>query len=120
MFSAIRTILTAILTTYTSRLPEKLSSDFMFFREVKLDEEKALQGFLGLMGQTFELEIYCREYSSLTTYFASVRAAIKALEQTTHTYFIQSVEIDPSSPDLWEGEIGFNRKIITFTVFYQV
>lgn len=112
-------LLEAILTTYTERVPKGTLSNYIFFSSNILEESKALDGYSGLMDQDFTIELFCRDYSSLKTYFASIRNMLKSIEQTTQTYFIQNVEINSSCPESWDEDIGMNRKILSVTLSYQ-
>jgi hypothetical protein len=120
MDEAIYTLLKAIIPeTYPVQAPKGQAMPYCIYTSSRLGEKKAFSGHLGLMEQTFEVDIITSSVKSTNEKFILVRNAIKAIEQTTVTKFIQEVNIDENAPMLYETEINGYRKILTFTISYQ-
>jgi hypothetical protein len=114
------TLLSAILPTYSGYIPDSVLSNYILYQSDRLSEAKALEGYRGLIDQTFTIDLMCKTMANLNLYYAQIRAMLKAIERTTQTYFIQTVDFDESCPELWEAEVRMNRKIITVTISYQI
>jgi hypothetical protein len=120
MEDQIKTIISAILTTFPYQANKGQKMPYAILKSDKISECKTLSGFTGLYDQSFEVEIIDSTVKSATAYFNLIRTAIKAIERTTQTRFIQSVSIDENAPMLVEPEINGFRKILSFTISYQI
>jgi hypothetical protein len=120
MDEAIYTLLKAIIPeTYPVQAPKGQAMPYCIYTSERLKEHRSLSQYLGYMEQTFEVDIITSSVKSTNEKFILVRNALKAIEQTTVTKYIQAVSIDENAPMLYESEINGYRKILTFTLIYQ-
>lgn len=113
-------LLAAIIKTFPIQAEEGCSMPYAIYSSGRLKEYKSLSTFTGLYDQSFEVDIIAATAKSVTTYFNTIRTAVKALEGTTDTYYIQEVVVEENAPMLSEPDIQGYRKILSFAISYQI
>jgi len=116
-------LLSSILPTFSGYVPKAEASvpaSFIVYLNSSIEEEKALDGYTGLIDQTFEINLYCRNRADLIEYFTQIRQVLKAIEMTIQTHFIQEVDFDSGASETWDDDIKMNIKNISVTISYQI
>jgi hypothetical protein len=82
-------------------------------------EYDALDGWTGLHRDSYELNMLESTNELADSLADSVITKLKAMQGATHgSAYIQDMQIDENSPELYEEQINLYRKIINITVIY--
>lgn len=93
---------------------------FVFYVQIKSEEETALDGLTGLLSAAFEINCVSRSYGELAALADRVRSALQALEGTTlEELSIQRAAVRQASPDLMEHEVPLFRRMYILELDYQ-
>lgn len=98
---------------------------FCFYEQISDDEEEALDGLTGLQHTGFRLHVVSDGIMSLSTLCARIMAAIRwmagSVFQRTESarIYVEYVTTKQTSPDLYESDVGFYRRIYEVDIFYQ-
>lgn len=102
---------------------------FAFYASNTDDEEQALDGGTGLMRYTATLHLVSSSFRGLQLLCARVRMAILDMRGVTYTtesgevpggqILVEDTAMTQSSPDLYETEVGYYRRMYTVRIDYQ-
>lgn len=115
---------------------------FCFYEQITDDEEEALDGLTGLQHTGFRLHVVTGGFWELSTLCTKIMAAIRGLTghvnpRTDNTVagiavsgravadtddtgtYVEYVTAKQTSPDLYESDVGFYRRIYEVDFFYQ-
>lgn len=101
---------------------------FAFYVSDTDDEEQALDGGTGLKRYTATLHLVGETYLSLQTLCARTKVAIRAMRGATYEtpedapsarILVEDTGMSQSSPDLFEAEVGYYRRMYTVRLDYQ-
>jgi len=131
LVSALESI--SVLTGRVNALQPKkdVRPPFAFYISNTDDEEDALDGRTGLQRYTGTVHVVAGSFRGLQLLSARVRLAVQELSgQTCETpetetedprgsILIESAKMTQSSPDLYETEVGYYRRMYTVQIDYQ-
>lgn len=99
---------------------------FCFFIQDTENEEEALDGQTGLQHAGFKLHVVTEEYIPLGSLCEQIKAVLLALQGRLWTreadgaqLLIERVRVVKTSPDLYETEVGWYRRIYDVDFDYQ-
>jgi len=98
---------------------------FCFYEQITDDEEDALDGPTGMQHTGFRLHIVSGGLLSLSAQCAKILAAIRRMAGSSFqneedgSIFVEYVTAKQTSPDLYESDVGFYRRIYEVDFFYQ-
>lgn len=104
---------------------------FAFYVSDTDDEDQALDGGTGLQRYTATLHLVEASFRGLQLLCAWTRAAIVAMKHGTYstpeyddgaprgTILVEDTGMTQSSPDLYEAEVGYYRRMYTVRIDYQ-
>lgn len=105
---------------------------FAFYVSDTDDEDQALDGGTGLMRYTGTLHLVESSFRGLQLLCAWARAAILAMKRGTYStpesddgaprgrILVEDAGMTQSSPDLYEAEVGYYRRMYTIRIDYQI
>lgn len=106
---------------------------FAFYASNTDDEEQALDGGTGLMRYTATLHLVSSSFRGLQLLCARARMAILAMRGGTFStsenddnavlrgrILVEDAIMTQSSPDLYETEVGYYRRMYTARIDYQI
>lgn len=93
---------------------------FVFYLQLKENEETALDGLTGLLSASFEINCVARSYAELKTLAERVRRALQSLQSAEpEGLSIQRAAVRQVSPDLREREVRLFRRMYVLELDYQ-
>lgn len=98
---------------------------FCFYEQITDDEEDALDGLSGLQNTGFRLHIVSGGLLCLSPLCAKILAAIRRMAGSSYqnekggSIYVEYVTAKQTSPDLYESDVGFYRRIYEVDFFYQ-
>ena len=105
---------------------------FAFYVSSTDDEEQALDGGTGLMRYTATVHLVSGSFRGLQLLCAWARSAILAMQGATYStpadepddvlrgrILVEDTGMQQSSPDLYEAEVGYYRRMYTVRIDYQ-
>ena len=105
---------------------------FAFYASDTDDEEQALDGGTGLLRYTATLHLVESSFRGLQLLCAWARAAILAMRGGTYStpenepddvprgsILVEDASLTQSSPDLYEAEVGYYRRMYSVRIDYQ-
>lgn len=99
---------------------KKASPPFVFYLQRAEDEEEALDGPVGLLSASFEINCVARTYAGLVALAGDVRPALQALQGAAHGgLLIERAQVRQASPDLKEMEVNLYRRMYVLQLNYQ-
>jgi len=101
--------------------PEKTPTPYLIYVSSEGRNEKYLEGYGKNIIKEVEINIIESRYSTLKSLAKLVKTQIENLEQTnlTTNIFIEEINFDNFSPDLYEREVHLYRKVIPITIFLK-
>ena len=94
---------------------------FVFYWQIRDDEEIALDGPTGLMEAQFAVHVVAATYGELVTLCRSCSAALRGLMGEGYPpLLIGFADVAAASPDLKDQEVNYYRRALNLTVNYQV
>lgn len=80
---------------------------------------EALDGYMDLNQKSFELNVVHTSYKNMKSLAELVISKLKGMQGCTISgTLIQKLSIDENSPELYESEVNFFRKIINIKIIY--
>ena len=105
---------------------------FAFYVSSTDDEEQALDGGTGLMRYTATVHLVSGSFRGLQLLCAWARSAVLAMQGATYStpadeldsvlrgrILVEDTNMTQSSPDLYESEVGYYRRMYTVRIDYQ-
>ena len=98
---------------------------FCFYEQITDDEEEALDGLTGLQHTGFRLHVVSGGLLSLSALCAKILAVIRGMAGSVFqngegsSIYVEYVTAKQTSPDLYESDVGFYRRIYEVDFFYQ-
>lgn len=102
---------------------------FAFYVSDTDDEDQALDGGTGLMRYTATLHLVGNSFRGLQLLCAKAKTNVLAMRGATYTtesgsipggqILVEDVAMTQSSPDLYETEVGYYRRMYTVRIDYQ-
>lgn len=105
---------------------------FAFYVSNTDDEEQALDGGTGLQSYSATLHLVSGSFRGLQLLCAWAKAAIRGMRGATYsttenepdtvlqgTILVENANMTQSSPDLYEAEVGYYRRMCTVRIDYQ-
>ncbi len=105
---------------------------FAFYVSSTDDEEQALDGGTGLMRYTATVHLVSGSFRGLQLLCAWARSAVLAMRGSTYStpadepddvlrgrILVEDTEMQQSSPDLYEAEVGYYRRMYNVRIDYQ-
>lgn len=102
---------------------------YAFYTSDTDDEEQALDGGTGLMRYTATLHLVSSSFRGLQLLCAKAKTAVMAMRRDTYTtendsipggqILVEDVGMTQSSPDLYETEVGYYRRMYSVRIDYQ-
>lgn len=105
---------------------------YAFYASDADDEEQALDGGTGLMRYTATLHLVESSFRGLQLLCAWARSAVLAMRGATYStpadepddiirgrILVEDTGMQQSSPDLYEAEVGYYRRMYTVRIDYQ-
>ena len=105
---------------------------FAFYVSSTDDEDQALDGGTGLQRYTATLHLVAGSFRGLQVLCAFVKAAIRAMRGVTYStpqnepddvprgsILVEDANLTQSSPDLYEAEVGYYRRMYNVRIDYQ-
>ena len=105
---------------------------FAFYVSDTDEEEQALDGGTGLMRYTATLHLVSETYLGLQLLCARAKAAILGMRKSTYSaptvdgvdaldgrIFVEDAHMTQSSPDLYETEVGYYRRMCSVRIDFQ-
>lgn len=106
---------------YPTNAPEGAASPYLVYARINTEKIKALDGFTGRQTLSYMFSIMAIKYSDMVSVRKKVEdlligMAKKQIGNTTKIY-IEDVDIN-NITEQYEFELGVNRGIIDFTIYY--
>lgn len=113
--------------------PKKgIKPPFAFYVSDTDDEEQALDGGTGLMRYTATVHLVSGSFRGLQLLCAWARSAVLAMRRGTYStpenddgaprgrILVEDAGMTQSSPDLYEAEVGYYRRMYAIRIDYQI
>ena len=109
-----------ILPLYPLDAKPSNTDDYGIYSTVTDDEEKTLSGYIGLITEEKEIDIMSKSYSQVKSIYKQLKDKIKTFQSNNIGVFVQDITFGEGSFELWEDQIGMYRKILNFSITYQI
>lgn len=104
---------------YPTHAPEKSERPYLVYARITTQKTKTLEGYTGSGYLSYMFSCMAAKYADMKSLTNKVETFLMSLPQTVigEDIYIQDIEIN-NIDEAWENELGVNRGIIDFTIYY--
>lgn len=106
---------------YPTNAPEGATKPYLVYYRSNTDITKTLEGYTDKEALSFVFSVMAIKYSDMKSLSNKVKAFLMSIPKTsigvTKQIFIEDLTIN-NIDEKWESELGINRGIIDFTIYY--
>ena len=105
---------------FPTNAPEGATGPYLVYARISTKKTKTLEGYTNNEALSYMFSIMATKYSDMVRVRKQVEKLLMSLPQKTiGTQLIYIEDIDINNVDeTWENELGVNRGIIDFTIYY--
>lgn len=107
---------------YPTNAPEGATGPYLVYARINTDKVKTLEGYTNKQALSYMFSIMAVKYSDMVRVRKQVEDLLLSLPQTeignTTKFFIEDLSIN-NITEQYEHELGVNRGIIDFTIYFR-
>ena len=105
---------------YPTHAPETATKPYLVYARINTDTIETLEGYTDKQALSYMFSCMAVKYGDMKSLTNKVEALLKSFPLTkigAENIYIEQVKINNVS-ETWENELGVNRGIIDFTIYY--
>lgn len=111
---------TMVYHIYPTHAPESATKPYLVYVRINTDTIETLEGYTDKQALSYMFSCMAVKYGDMRSLTNSVEALLKSFTLTAigeESIYIEQVKINNVS-ETWENELGVNRGIIDFTIYF--
>ena len=106
---------------YPTNAPEGATKPYLVYYRTNTDKTKTLDGYTDKQALSYMFSVMAIKYSDMKSLSNKIEAFLMSIARTnigaTDQIYVEDLNITNIN-ETWESELGVNRGIITFTIYY--
>lgn len=106
---------------YPTNAPEGVAGPYLVYARINTRKIKTLEGYTNKESLSYMFSIMATKYSDMVRVRKQVEDLLLSLPQTeignTNKFYVEDIDIN-NVDEQYEHELGVNRGIIDFTIYY--